>query len=178
MKLKRNKQLLVSSFYMPHRNMSDVGEFRRSLELATAGKEKHTIVAGDFNCPDIDWETMFVQKDAQDREIQQAILDLSVEFNLTQVHDKPTREDNLLDLVFTTNPSLIKSTANTPGISDHDIVVVDSDTKPYYAKQKPRKCFMFSKANWEQLKVHMQELSAEVIRLYKSGSSVHHLWYT
>ena len=116
-KLKGNKQLLVSSFYMPHWNMSAVSELRRSLELASAGKEKHTIVAGDFNCPDIDWETMSVQKDAQNREVQQAILDLSVDFNLIQFHDKPTREDNLLDLVFTTNPSLIKSTAHTPGIS-------------------------------------------------------------
>ena len=116
-KLKGNKQLLVSSFYMPDWNMSAVSELRRSLELASAGKEKHTIVAGDFNCPDIDWETMSVQKDAQNREVQQAILDLSVDFNLIQFHDKPTREDNLLDLVFTTNPSLIKSTAHTPGIS-------------------------------------------------------------
>ena len=33
-KLKGNKQLLVSSFYMPHRNMSDVNELRWSLNLA------------------------------------------------------------------------------------------------------------------------------------------------
>ena len=89
---------------------------------------------------------MTIYNDAQDREIQQADLDLSADFNLTQVHDKPTREENLLDLVLTKNPSLIKSTNNTPGISDHDIVVVDSDTKPYYAIQKHRKCFVFSKA--------------------------------
>ena len=78
--------------------------------------------------------------------------------------------------MFTTNPSLIKSTSNTPGISDHDIVVVDSDTKPFYAKQKPRKSFVFSKANWEQLKINITELSAEIVRLYRSGSSVQHLW--
>ena len=48
---------------------------------------------------------------------------ISTEFNLTQIHDKPTREDNLLDLVFTTNSSLIKSTTNAPGISDHDMVI-------------------------------------------------------
>ena len=113
---------------------------------------------------------------AQDREIQQAVLDLSADFNLTQVHDKPTREENLLDLVLTTNPSLIKSTNNTPGISDHDIVVVDSDTKPYYAKQKPWKCFMFSKAKWDQLKANVKEISAEIVRLDKCGSPIHHLW--
>ena len=176
MKLRGNKNLLVSSFYMPHRNMSDVIELRRSLELVTANKEKHIVIAGDFNCPDIDWDCLSVQKEAQDKEVQQAIIDLSVDFNLTQVQDKPTREDNILDLVFTTNPSLIKSTSNTPGISDHDIVVVDSDTKPFYVKQKPRKSFVFSKANWEQLKINITELSAEIVRLYRSGSSVQHLW--
>ena len=149
---------------------------RRSLELVTANKEKHIVIAGDFNCPDIDWDCLSVQKEAQDKEAQQAIIDLSVDFNLPQVQDKPTREDNILDLVFTTNPSLIKSTSNTPGISDHDIVVVDSDTKPFYAKQKPRKSFVFSKANWEQLKINITELSAEIVRLYRSGSSVQHLW--
>ena len=177
-KLKGNKTLLVSSFYMPHRNMTDVAELRRSLDLAMDVKERHVIVAGDFNCPDIDWDSLSLQKEAQDKEVQQALLDLSVDFNLTQVQDKPTRENNLLDLIFTTNPSLIKSTANAPGISDHDIVVVDSDTKPFYAKQRPRKCFVFSRANWDQLKTDIKDISVEIVRLYRCGSSVQKLWDT
>ena len=64
--LKGNKNLLVSSFYMPHRNMSDIAEFRRSLELDSDGKEKHIIVAGDFNCPDIDWNSLTVKKEAKE----------------------------------------------------------------------------------------------------------------
>ena len=111
-----------------------------------------------------------MRKDAQDREVQQALLDLATDFNLTQVHDEPTRENNLLDLVFTTNPSLIKSTANAPGISDHDMVVVDFDTKLFYAKQKPRKCYTFSKANWDQLKANISELSQEILRLLSPRS--------
>ena len=177
-KLKGNKTLLVPSFYMPHRNMSDVAELRRSLDLAMDIKERHVIVAGDFNCPDIDWDSLSLQKEAQDKEVQQALLDLSVDFNLTQVQDKPTRENNLLDLTFKTNPSLIKSTVNAPGISDHDIVVVDSDTKPFYAKQRPRKCFVFSKANWDKLKTDIKDILAEIVRLYRCGSSVQKLWDT
>ncbi len=67
------------------------------------------------------------------------------EYNLTQVHDQPTREQNMLDLTFTTNPSLIKSTANAPGISDHAMVVTDTDIKPIYIRQKPRKVFILVK---------------------------------
>ena len=96
-KLRGNKNLLVSSFYMPHRYISDVSELRRPLELVTANKEKHIVISGDFNCPDIDWDCLPVQKEAQEKEVQQAIIYLSVDFNITHVQDKPTREDNILD---------------------------------------------------------------------------------
>lgn len=178
MKLKGKKTLLVSSYYMPHRNMSDVNELRKSLELATNDKEKQMIIAGDFNCPDIDWQSLSLRSNAQDKEVQQAILDLSIDFNLTQVIDKPTREKNILDLLFTNNPSLIKSTANAPGISDHDIVVADSDTKPYYSKKKPRRCFLFSKANWELLSTNISDISKKITQPYTNWSSIHILWDT
>ena len=51
--------------------------------------------------------------------------------NLTQVHNQPTREGNLLDLVFVSNPSLVKSSTNVPGISDHDIIT-DMETYQEY----------------------------------------------
>ncbi|WAQ98000.1 hypothetical protein MAR_022373 [Mya arenaria] len=47
-------------------------------------REKHIILAGDFNCPDIDWSNMVVNKSAADREVQQALIDLSIEHRLTQ----------------------------------------------------------------------------------------------
>ena len=46
---------------------------------------------------------------------------------LTQVHNQPTRQDTILDLVFTNNPSLVKSSYSIPGISDHAMVVTDCD---------------------------------------------------
>lgn len=38
-----------------------------------------------------------------------------------------TRENSLLDLVFTSNTSQVKSSVSLPGISDHDVVVTDMD---------------------------------------------------
>ncbi|XP_052780575.1 uncharacterized protein LOC128217460 [Mya arenaria] len=175
-KVKGSKDLLISSFYMPHRSLIHVSELKKSLELTTTGKEKHIILAGDFNCPDIDWKTLTVRNNAQDREVQQALLDVITEFNLTQIHDQPTRENNLLYLIFTSNPSIIKSTANAPGISDHAIVVADSDTKPIYVKQKPRKCLIYSKANWEQIKADSKNISQRVTSLATSDSTTDQLW--
>jgi hypothetical protein len=76
------------------------------------GKPKHIIPVGDFNCPDIDWNNMAINPKAPEKEVQQKFIDLSTEFNLTQVHGTPTREDNLLDIVLTTNATLVKSSTN------------------------------------------------------------------
>ena len=99
------------------------------MELLNGNKPKDIILCGDFNCPDIGWEHLTLKhgQNIQDKSEQQFLIDISTEFAFTQIHDKPTREDNLLDLVFTTNSSLIKSTTNVTGISDHDMVITDSD---------------------------------------------------
>ena len=127
--LKGRQELFVGSFYMPKRNMTDLNNLRQSLELLNKSKPKHLVLCGDFNCPNIDWDKLCLKhsKTTQDRNEQQYLIEIMSEFNLSQMHNEPTREDNLLDLVFTTNPSLIKSTANAPGISDHAMVVTDAD---------------------------------------------------
>ena len=40
---------------MPHRNINDPNKLSESITMLNNGKPKHTILAGDFNCPDIDW---------------------------------------------------------------------------------------------------------------------------
>ena len=42
----------------------------------------------------------------------------------------PQEKKSLLDLVFTSNATLTKSSTNIPGISDHAIIVTDMDTIP------------------------------------------------
>ncbi|KAH3810267.1 hypothetical protein DPMN_138657 [Dreissena polymorpha] len=53
----------------------------------------------------------------------------------------------MLDLVFSNNLSLVKTSSSVPGISDHAMVVTAIDIIPQCIKQKPRKIFIFSKAN-------------------------------
>ena len=139
-KARNKKDIYLCSFYMPHRNLNDINRLDDSLRQITQCKTgKHIILAGDFNCPDIDWENMSVKKGAADREVQQALLDLSIEHGLTQVHDQPTRDLNMLDLVFTNNPSTVKTSTSIPGISDHAMILTDIDIIPQYVKQRQRK---------------------------------------
>ena len=144
--LKGKKEQLIGSFYMSHRSLKCVEELEKSLELATKTC-KNILLSGDFNCPDIEWETISVHTNANERDVQLKLLEVTSSYNLTQMHEQPTRENNLLDIVLTTNPSLVKTSSNAPGISDHEMVVTDCETKPYYQHTKPRKCYIYSKAN-------------------------------
>ena len=89
-KTRNNKDMLIYSFYMPHRNKHDIQELEKSLDLATKTNNKNIILAGDFNCPDIDWDNM-ATKPGNDREIQQQLIDVTNTAGLTQIHEQPTR---------------------------------------------------------------------------------------
>ena len=81
---------------------------------------------------------MSVNKGAADQEVHKDLLDFAVEHGLTQVHHQPTRYNNILHLVFTTNPSLVKTSSSIPSISDHVMIVTDIDIIPHYIRKKPR----------------------------------------
>ncbi|CAC5403960.1 unnamed protein product [Mytilus coruscus] len=127
--------------------MKFLDEQEKSLQMA-AGKNTTIVLTGDFNIPDINWESMSVPNNSSDKEIQTKLMEITDSFQFAQIHELPIREDNLLDIVLTTNSSLIESSKNTPGISDYEMIVTVCDTKPYYQRSKPRKCYIYSKANW------------------------------
>jgi endonuclease/exonuclease/phosphatase family metal-dependent hydrolase len=60
---------------------------------------KNIILAGDFN----------TKIHANDNEIQKSLTEITAQAGLAQIHEEPTREKNLLDLVFTSNATLKKS---------------------------------------------------------------------
>ena len=62
---------------------------------------------------------------------------------------KPTRGNNMLDLVFSTNENIIESCEVVQGMSDHDAVLTTIDLKPARIKQKPRTVYTYSKINMD-----------------------------
>ena len=81
------------------------------------------------------------------------------DFFLSQTVDMPTRNNNILDLFFTTNPTLVNKTITAPPLSedaDHNIVLVDLDTRPAVPKLNKQPRFIYSKANWEGLRKELE----------------------
>ena len=62
------------------------------------------------------------------------------DFSLVQMVTEPTRHKNVLDLLLTTNHTLVKKTEFLPGIADHDIMVADVNNNPQVGRQKPSLC--------------------------------------
>ena len=84
---------------------------------------------------------------------------------LEQTVTSPTRGKHILDLFFTSNPTLIDSVSNLPGLSDHDIVRVLVNTIPSQTKQVPRYIPLYKKADWDQFKQTMRDFQSELSRL-------------
>jgi len=62
-----------------------------------------------------------------------------------------------------------------PGISDHDAIVADCDIKPAFCKKKPRTVFLFSKANWCQMKEVMMKFTSSFLTTYLDNT-VENYW--
>ena len=176
-KLQKSKDLIIGTFYMPHRNEKDIKELEKVLsKLSNRADQKHCILTGDFNCPDINWDAGTTKPSAPDRLVQQSLIDITNHANLVQMHHETTREKSLLDLVFTSNPTLLRNSTSVPGIADHDMVVTDIDTKPLVTKQTKRKCYLFSKADWIKLKEASKEISEKIVNMQTENKDVNELW--
>ena len=87
-------------------------------------------LSGDFNLPDINWPNQTVRGTMYPREFNELFIDMINKLGIDQIVDFPTRKDNILDLFCTNQPSLINKVKSIPGISDHNIVLVDASCNP------------------------------------------------
>ena len=59
--------------------------------------------------------------------------------HMEQIQRQPTRLGNVLDLLFTNKPGLVKEVSILPGLSDHDTVLVDTYLHINPNHKKPKK---------------------------------------
>ncbi|KAL8621655.1 hypothetical protein ACOMHN_024626 [Nucella lapillus] len=177
LKLQNRKDLNVGCFYMPHRNKHDMEQLDKSLNLLTQNGKKDCpiVLAGDFNCPHINWINHTTHSTGKDNDIQQSLVDIMQSSTLTQVHYSPTRFMNILDLIFFSNPSLVKSSVSVPGISDHEMIVTAADTRPQRTTPLAKKCFQFHKAEWSSLRTDCDSIAESVKKQADSGSTMEDL---
>ena len=177
LQLSNCKSLLLAAFYRPpSTNMTTLHTLHTSLARINADKD--IWLSGDFNLPDIDW-TAFSPHDAlpidlidpiipdtNRRRLHDQFIDTVNTYSFTQTVLSPTRTQtktrpdgaggpytisNTLDLFLTNNILNITNTQVVPGLSDHDIVLVDADLRPTRQKQRRRPIFLYSRADTDAI---------------------------
>ena len=94
------------------------------------------------------------------------LMEIAQDNGLAQLVQEPTRKDNILDLVFTNNPTLFCNIKSMPPLStqaDHNTVFADMTIKPKTAKQPARNVFKYHKANWPKIKEEISLLSNTIL---------------
>ena len=146
-----SRPLLIGAYYKPHEHDPEsFKEFARSLDLASK-LNCHTWIMGDINLPRLDWTTPSPDDNCNYSTFYRECIDTFNDHCLEQMMNLPTRGQNILDLFFTTNPTLVNKISTTPGISDHDaIIYAEVNIKPKSRTQMARKIPISKKANWGQ----------------------------
>ena len=97
--------------------------------IGSLDTDKPIILGGDFNAGDINWDNNTVKPGSDRIQLCERLIETLNEHHIEQLQREPTRESALLDLFCTNRPSLVTSMDTIPGISDHNIVVVDTAIK-------------------------------------------------
>jgi len=98
-----NDDFIIGSFYYPPNFPSTVfDELAQNLDdIKERYPHSKIIIAGDFNCPGIDWEHGLSLTDTYtSRILREKLLSVSQDFQLSQIVIFPTRGMNTQDLFY------------------------------------------------------------------------------
>ena len=110
-------------------------------------------IGGDTNLPDIEWKTEQLTTNQYTYSISYSFLYALANTGLQQIVNFPTRNNNTLDVVLTNRPSLVKQCVGMPGLSDHDIVFVETSSRALRHMPAHRKILVWKHANFDDIRL-------------------------
>ena len=165
--------------FIDHHNLMILmmNELCESINKIKRTNNEQIWLAGDFNLPDIDWDLLNTKPRGVAPGLSKQLIEITNDFGLEQVVGEPTRINHILDLCFTSNPTLVERASVVPGISDHDgIPIVATNCKPRIIKQIPRKIYMYHKADLQVLKIDLIKWCNEFKLINTSTSTVNEMF--
>ena len=144
---------LVGVWYRPPipGETSTIETFQTELQ-GMAGMSMGRIILGDLNVHNVSWLRHSSRSSAEGT----ALRNVCDEAGLEQKVQKPTRDDNLLDLVLTDIPGTKAKTL--PAIADHKLVIAEVDFKVPEQAVVTRTVWQYAKADWERMRSILEEI--------------------
>ena len=169
----KNCNLIVGALYRPPNQTSD--EYTNSLtdvmKLACRSPRDVVWLGGDFNLPDINWESMSIERCQYTKSMNSSYLETINNLGLVQTNHTPTRNGAILDIFLTNRPSLTTRTTTLPALSDHDVVMSDFTIQPAKTKNVPRTVYIWKKANVEAMKEEIRTFSENLLEESENNES-------
>ena len=156
----RTKCRLINVYRKPSYSPDDVQYVQKLVKQLKklCGVEWSTIIAGDINCPAINWSLLTSPVDG----IQNTILDFICDNGFEQIVTEPTRENNILDVLMTNNNFLVSDVQVTPplGCSDHSCVffTVDLPDKDSHQVTSSKNVYSWASADYESLNNYLLQV--------------------
>ena len=93
---------------------------------------------------------------------------------------EPTRLDsgNIVELVLTSNPSLISTINTVAGMSDHEAILFDINMNPNRKNKPPQKVYNYRSTNWESLKSNCTQLAQQYFNRNPDEQDVNSNWHS
>lgn len=171
------RDLYLCSYYNPKTsNTKSLEELEKSLNMASKINNAFIIVGGDFNFPGWNWKQKILKPGTTNTDLHYKFGEILDNNGLTQVVEESTRENNILDLIITNNPTRINRLDIIPGVSDHDIVYTEIDASPIKRKQPARKIPLYNRANWNTIKEDMKTTLEKITMKDNNGHDANDLW--
>ena len=142
-----------------------VDSLAKVLKTVCSKNPSHLLLTGDFNLPEIDWESSFSM--APDAHCSHAFIDLLNGCFLHQHVTEPTRyrlgtEPHILDLVITNEENMVKNLNLEAGLGLSDHVIIRFDLCCYAVKQRSDTVKLnFKKANFDRLNARIRDVRWE-----------------
>ncbi len=93
-----NKVTISIAYRQPKQQAADDAALYEEIQAMTQNKQ--SVIIGDSDCPKINWSTINGDQE------ENRLLEMLEDTFLAQIITQPTRENNILDLVFVTDPNL------------------------------------------------------------------------
>ncbi len=140
---KSNKTMIATIYRPPKSQAAD--DIAMCEEIKSVIQNKQAVIIGDFNCPNIDRASVNGDREGN------RLIEMAEDAFLTQTVTQPTLENNIFDLVFTSDPDLVRDlkVGEKLGGSDHHLILFNVKTK-YTLAENETKMSDYKNANFNR----------------------------
>ena len=158
--IKNQKPVYICGLYRSQRDLRSANMINclRESIMKIPGKkgQQHLVILGDANLH-IDWKNNQPMENSFTKPLDEKMLELCDDINLTQKVFFPTRLDQTLDILLSSDPNKVINVQQAPPLADHDLVIADLDL---CIKKKPnsqRVIYMWNKTDKNELSKYVSE---------------------